>query len=232
MRGLLVFFLTIFTLSGYAQGIEFQSLSYKDALEKAKAEDKMIFVDCYTTWCGPCKFMAAEIFVKKEVGDYFNKNFISIKFDMESDFAKDFRDQFYVKTFPTFYYISKNGDVIGVSRGAVNDPQAWINVAKEKVSKVNSLETFKSAYLKGRKEASYKSYFEALKRNNYEEGMLDLFLDRFDQSQNKFDFMDQNKGLISNSLSKGNLGKFLQRVKKNKDYSDSMEYFFKDFVAN
>ena len=40
------------------KGIHFeQGLSWKDILAKAKAEHKYIFVDCYATWCGPCKYM-------------------------------------------------------------------------------------------------------------------------------------------------------------------------------
>ena len=51
--------------------------SFEEALQKAKQENKLIFVDLYTTWCGPCKKMAAETFPQQAVGDYFNKNFVN-----------------------------------------------------------------------------------------------------------------------------------------------------------
>ena len=44
--------------SVYAGGIEFFHGTWKEALAKAKAEDKILFVDSYAQWCGPCKRMA------------------------------------------------------------------------------------------------------------------------------------------------------------------------------
>ena len=62
---------------------DFQELSLEEACKKAKTENKPIFLDCYTSWCGPCKMMANEVFTLKEAGDYFNKNFVCVKTDME-----------------------------------------------------------------------------------------------------------------------------------------------------
>ena len=53
-------------------GIVFFKGSLKDAKAKAKKENKLIFIDCYTTWCGPCKNMSKKTFVNKEVGEYYN----------------------------------------------------------------------------------------------------------------------------------------------------------------
>ena len=53
-----------------AEGIEFFEGTFKEALDKAKLEGKIVFVDAYTTWCGPCKRMSKNVFPKKEVGDF------------------------------------------------------------------------------------------------------------------------------------------------------------------
>ncbi|NSL87385.1 DUF255 domain-containing protein [Chitinophaga sp. Mgbs1] len=55
-------------------------MSWQEVLNKAYTEGKYIFVDCYTTWCGPCKAMERNVYPSKEVGDYMNKRFISVKF--------------------------------------------------------------------------------------------------------------------------------------------------------
>jgi thiol:disulfide interchange protein len=57
--------------------------SFSEALAQAEKQDKLIFLDCYTTWCGPCKWMAAKVFTQEEVAKNFNKNFICVAFDME-----------------------------------------------------------------------------------------------------------------------------------------------------
>ena len=61
----------------------FQELTLEGALEKAKTGNKYVFVDCYTSWCGPCKLMTENIFPSKTVGDYMNNRFVCVKFDME-----------------------------------------------------------------------------------------------------------------------------------------------------
>ena len=52
-------------LAGFAQGVEFRDISFAGALKAAKAENKTVFMDCYTSWCGPCKNMADKVFPQK-----------------------------------------------------------------------------------------------------------------------------------------------------------------------
>src|SRR5579859_1307517 len=60
-------------------GINFQNnLSWSEVKQKAKKQHKLIFIDCYASWCGPCKYMAQNIFTLKDVGDYMNSKFISV----------------------------------------------------------------------------------------------------------------------------------------------------------
>lgn len=74
----------------YAQGIEFFHGTYEEALQKARAEGKQIFVDVYTSWCGPCKMMAKNVFTRQEVGDYYNNKFVCLKLDAEKESSHAF----------------------------------------------------------------------------------------------------------------------------------------------
>ena len=65
------------------RGILFEDISFKEALAKAKAEGKKVFIDCYTQTCGPCKYMMKNIFPLQECGDYFNPKFVSLTRDMD-----------------------------------------------------------------------------------------------------------------------------------------------------
>ena len=66
-----------------SRGIDFFPGSWNEALELAKKEDKLIFLDAYASWCGPCKSMQKKVFPTDKVGEYFNARFINVKIDME-----------------------------------------------------------------------------------------------------------------------------------------------------
>ena len=53
-----------------AQGIIFSSGDFDDIVKQAKEQKKGIFVDVYTSWCGPCKMMAKKVFTNTKVGEY------------------------------------------------------------------------------------------------------------------------------------------------------------------
>ena len=66
-----------------ADEIQFESSAWTEVLAKAGTQKKLVFVDAYTTWCGPCKLMARTVFVDPEVAGFFNDHFINAKIDME-----------------------------------------------------------------------------------------------------------------------------------------------------
>ena len=115
---LLIFTLILANLALNAQGISFFEKDWETALAEAKKQDKIIFVDAYAVWCGPCKRMAREVFTRKDVGDFYNANFVSIKLDMEKTPGIRFMQTYPVRAFPTFYFIDWNGEVVMTTRGA------------------------------------------------------------------------------------------------------------------
>lgn len=69
-------------MTAFAQ-TNFRNITVDEAIELSKKENKLIFIDFYTDWCGPCKMMAKNVFPQKHVGDYFNANFICLKLNAE-----------------------------------------------------------------------------------------------------------------------------------------------------
>ena len=68
----------------FGQGIEFMDNEpWSKVLQRAKEQNRLIFMDCYTVWCGPCKGLAQDVFPQKQVGDFFNAHFVNVKYDME-----------------------------------------------------------------------------------------------------------------------------------------------------
>lgn len=109
--------LILFSISSFAQeGVKFETGTFKEALTKAKNNKKgpkIVFMDCYTSWCGPCKHMANVVFPTKEAGDYFNKNFVNFKCDMEKGEGVEIAKKFNVKAYPTFLILDADGNEIG-----------------------------------------------------------------------------------------------------------------------
>lgn len=101
-------------------GIKFQDLSFQEALDKAADENKLVFLDCFTTWCGPCKWLDANTFKDKTVGDYFNEKFISIKIDMEKGEGKDLMKRYQVTAFPTLLLLDPQGNEVKRMMGAMD----------------------------------------------------------------------------------------------------------------
>ena len=76
-------------------GIRFiEGEKWENVLKAAQEQDKYIFMDCYTSWCGPCKALAKDIFTRKDVGDFFNANFINVKYDMEKGEGKELNKRY------------------------------------------------------------------------------------------------------------------------------------------
>lgn len=93
-------------------GIQFSHGTWAEIKAEAKENKKDIFIDCYTVWCGPCKALSKNIFPLKEVGDYFNANFINYKVDMEKGEGIELKKQFGVNAFPTLLWIDSDGEIL------------------------------------------------------------------------------------------------------------------------
>ncbi|WP_194768162.1 thioredoxin family protein [Tamlana sp. I1] len=101
------------TLQAQEDHINFlKSEKWKKVLKIAKKENKPIFVDAYTTWCGPCKTMDKEVFTNKEVATFFNEKFISVKMDMEKGEGNQLKLDWEVQAFPTLLYFNSAGEII------------------------------------------------------------------------------------------------------------------------
>lgn len=97
---------------GNAQGIQFFHGEWKEALAEAKKEDKLLFVDAYAQWCGPCKRMAKDVFTQSKVGDFFNDKFINLKLDMETPDGRSFGQKYPVSAYPTLFFVNGEGEII------------------------------------------------------------------------------------------------------------------------
>ena len=112
----------ILPLSSFAQGVDFKELTMQEALALAGKEKKMIFIDFYTTWCGPCKMMSSEVFTQEQVGTYFNRVFVNMKVDAEKGEGVELAKKYQVRAYPTFVVLRADGglsNIRGSSGGGI-----------------------------------------------------------------------------------------------------------------
>ena len=144
---LLVFVGLLCSVVIFAQ-TNFQELSLEKAREQAKTENKPIFLDCYTSWCGPCKMMANNVFTLEAAGDYFNKNFVCVKIDMEKGEGPAIGKQYGVDAYPTFLIINADGKLMHKLVGAMSLEELIENV--ECGLKASSIAEYETLYQSGK----------------------------------------------------------------------------------
>ncbi len=164
---LFIIVLVVVTVSAVAQNrnINFeQTKEWKKIVKKAKKEKKLIFVDCYTSWCGPCKMLARDVFTKDEVADFFNAHFVNAKFDMEKDTdGIMLKKQFDVKFFPTLVFVDpESGEILHRLVGA-GRPEWLITGGKLALDPNNNLRSLMKRYESGEREPELiRDYADAL----------------------------------------------------------------------
>ena len=144
----------------------FRHISFADAMKAAKAEKKLVFVDFYTSWCGPCKMMARDIFPQKKVGDFMNERFVCVKYDAEKE-ELELVKKSQVKAYPTFVIFDADGNEINRKEGG-SSADAFI-ADMDRLSDVNlTPEKIKSRYENGdRTPRLMKAYLAMLNEDMY-----------------------------------------------------------------
>ena len=164
MKKLIFAALALLTLGGgaYAQGTVFEELTLAEAVAKAAAEDKMVFVDCFTEWCGPCKIMAADVFPTREVGEFMNPRFVSVAIDMEKGEGVEIARRFRVAAFPTFLLLDGEGREVNRIVGSAA-PDEFIAKLESAIDPANNAAALKAAYEADKSLATGIPYIEDLK---------------------------------------------------------------------
>ena len=138
-------------------GITFFKGSWKEVLAEAKRQNKPVFVDIYTTWCGPCKRMAREAFPDAKVGEKFNANFISYQIDAEKGEGIDVAKKYAVNAYPTSLYVSADGGLIhrAIGYGGIKGLLDEADKAVAATSDPNPLSVMEKQYEGGKRNADF-----------------------------------------------------------------------------
>ncbi len=196
------------------KGIDFFHGSFKEALEKADKEGKLIFMDAFTSWCGPCRRMSANVFPDEAVGEFYNANFINMKVDMEKGEGPELSQKYGVRSYPTFLYIGSDGKVVHTGSGA-RPAESFIELGRDALKKFDRSGDWAKLYDAGNRDAAtILGYIKALNQvgkpslriaNEYlstqkdlsKTENLEIILEAATEADSRiFDFLIQNKKAI------------------------------------
>ena len=132
-------------------GIAFEQQSWEDILAKASEEDKVIFLDAYASWCGPCKMMSRNIFTDESVADFYNVKFVNAKIDMEQGEGVELAKKYQVQAYPTLLYINGEGEIVHRAVG-YHDAEGFIGLGEIALDPSQRLGSLRQQYESGNRD--------------------------------------------------------------------------------
>ena len=166
----------------FAQGIRFShddETKFAELLATAKTEHKLVFVDAYTTWCGPCKMMAQSTFTDSTVAAYYNATFVNAKIDMEHGQGVELAKRYGVQVYPSLLFIDGNGEVVHRSAGYL-EATGFIALGKAAGNPETQSVTLQKRFDKGERQPDFLRTLARTKQANGEadyEPVFNAYLD-------------------------------------------------------
>lgn len=173
------------TMMAQSMAFEPEGTTLEQASAKAKAENKLIFLDCFTSWCGPCKKMARDVFPQEQVGAFMNPRYVNLKIDMESAYGAPLAKKLQIQAYPTFVIFNADAQEIGRFVGGCAAEDFIKNV--EEKSKDNSSADLQQRWQNGDRDpeflqtylATLNASYKGNEANDVAEAILDPQVETF-----------------------------------------------------
>ena len=173
-RGALCLLLAGLMLVGYTmplqaqnRRIRFEKQSWEKCLKKARKQDKLVFLDCYTQWCGFCKALDQYIFTMDTVADFFNGRFVNVQMDMEKGIGPELCEKYNVRAYPTLLFVDGDGNLVDSWEGYAA-PAELFAVGNRAMDAEHSLIALTRKYEAGERQPAFlEEYMSALKRSTW-----------------------------------------------------------------
>lgn len=104
--------------------VRFRDVSADALRREAAAADKLVFIDLYATWCGPCKRMEREVFSRPDIAALMERYAVAGKFDIDKPAGRSLARSYGVRAVPTCLILDTEGRLRGTISGALS-PEAF-----------------------------------------------------------------------------------------------------------
>lgn len=219
-----------------------EDLTWHQVKAKAHKENKLIFLDCFATWCMPCKEMDKRVYNDGKVGNILNEHFISVKVQMDStkndneivrkwySDASNFKNKFRIKEFPTYIFVNKDGEIIykDIGKKDIND---FIKLVTNVLNPENQYYTILTHYRNGKREIDQMIYLvktsKAIGDNELEQEIGNACIDYLEKvGLHKKQYIQFVKDFTNKSTDKGFMllyrnARKLNEIMTNSDYVQS-----------
>ena len=140
-----------------SQGMAFFQGSFDEALASAEEQEKLVFVDVYTIWCGPCIVMQETVFPLPEVGDYFNERFVNLKLDMEDEEQNgpEIGTRYKIGVVPTYLILDSGGNELGRALGGASASQFIEMISRVLGDSESTFEEMQARYDSGERSTEF-----------------------------------------------------------------------------
>lgn len=137
------------------KGIDFiEANDWGEVLALAELEDKIIFLDAYTSWCRPCKKMDKIVFSRPDVGELYNGNFLNVKMNMEEGDGVNLVQQYQVIAYPSLLFLQPDGKVVHRATG-YKGPGAILQLGRQVKEGNNTVASLEDEFKSGERSPEF-----------------------------------------------------------------------------
>ncbi|MEO5569891.1 MAG: DUF255 domain-containing protein [Bacteroidia bacterium] len=146
-------------------------MSFEEAVKKNEKDQKKIFIDVYTHWCGWCKRMDSGTFMVDSIANYMNEKFYAVKLDAETKDSIHFKDKVFgfrpdfksnefavsllngQMSYPTFVFLDENVNMLSPLPGYQTSEQLFpvMKFYGENIYKTKTWDQFTTGSIEGAK---------------------------------------------------------------------------------